>query len=219
MFSSPVVSSVSFRRLAAALLVVSVLTASGCATASLDDVIKAASTVGGGVGAAYIDGVTFYPPSDLIADTGPDTRPDPRPDLMCGPSSLVSVLNFMGGDVSIGDASRALFNEKLGGTLSIDMLIYAKGRGFDARYYSGGLGDAKALVRSGTPPILFLNLGVKSYPVGHFVVLIGYNDEMESAVIHSGTEGGKVVGYAWLLKRWKRTGYSTLVVAAKEGGR
>ncbi|MEE9615093.1 MAG: hypothetical protein V3W31_09160, partial [Thermodesulfobacteriota bacterium] len=109
-----------------------------------------------------------------------------------------------------------VYTEKLKGSLSMDMLIYAKEKGLDAEFYRGGLEDLKARIREGRPLILFLNLGHELYPVGHYVVVLGYNDKMEVVIAHSGKKSEEVLPYRSFLRSWEKTGFSTLLIKPGE---
>ena len=70
----------------------------------------------------------------------------------------------------------------------------------------------KKRVREGTPPILFLNLGLDIYPVGHYIVVTGFSDPDGVIIAHSGREKDKVMTYRELIDSWKKTDFSTLLV-------
>jgi hypothetical protein len=171
----------------------------GCATLNPDDVLKAARV--DGARGHFIEGVPFFPQTEL----------------MCGPAALASVLNYYGDSVGLDEVSTAVYHPELKGSLSMDLLIYAKERGFEAMFYKGGLEDLKQRLGEGRPLILFLNLAYDFYPVGHYVVAVGYNEEMEVVVAHSGTSGAKVLSFGKLLDDWEKTGFSTLLVTPKKG--
>ena len=151
---------------------------------------------------AFIEAVPFFPQS--------------KGELMCGPAALASVMGYYGGavgtDGSMAAVAREVYHEKLSGTLPIDLFIYAKEKGFKAEYYKGGMEDLKERLSRSTPLILFLNLGLKAYPVGHYVVAVGYNDNLRVVLAHSGRERAKVYGYERLLNAWSKTGFATLLV-------
>jgi hypothetical protein len=142
-------------------------------------------------------------------------------DLMCGPAALASVIGYWGyragqsggsTDARLHVIAREVYNEKLEGTLPMDILIYAKRKGFAAEYYEGGLKDLKDKLDEGTPLILFLNLGLDAYPVGHYIVAVGYNDRLGKVLAHSGLEARKLYSYKGLVRVWSKTGFSTLLV-------
>lgn len=192
---------------------------SGCAGVGSVGVVESirASPLGG----VYIEGVPFFPDGSR----------------MCGPSVLASVVGFLRAepeaasdaktlDVEISDArlfddiTRAIYREKLAGTLLPDMLAYAREAGFSAEVYVGSFEDLKQRLGRGTPLILFIDLGLDIYPVGHYIVAIGYSDAEQAVVAHSGLERDRVYGYAELESAWRRTGYSTLSIAdgSESGG-
>ncbi|MBI5599904.1 MAG: C39 family peptidase [Deltaproteobacteria bacterium] len=139
----------------------------------------------------------------------------PQKELMCGPASLADVLNYYGMKTSLEEVSKGVYRPELKGTLSIDMLLYAKDKGFEADFYSGGIEDLKKRVRDGTPPILFLNLGFASYPIGHYIVVTGFSDPDGVVIVHSGLERDKVMSYKELAGAWSKTGFSTLLITPR----
>lgn len=148
---------------------------------------------------AYIEGVPFFA----------------QDEFMCGPASLASVIAYWGKDTGLEEVAKATYHDRLKGTLPVDMLIYAKDKGFEAEYYEGSLEDLKKRLSEGTPVILFLNLGYDFYPVGHYIVVVGYNERMRSIIAHSGMDREEAFTYARLEKAWSKTNRSTLLVRLK----
>ncbi len=146
-----------------------------------------------------IEGVPFYPQNEY----------------MCGPASMASVVGYWGLHEDMLDVAKEVYEEKLSGTLPIDLLIYAKGKGFEATYYKGSLDDLRVKISQKTPLILFLNLGYDFYPVGHYIVVTGYSDRHRIVIAHSGTESEQVFTYDELLRDWGKTDFSTLLITPK----
>ncbi len=133
---------------------------------------------------------------------------------MCGPSALASVMNYKNlAYVSPVEIATEVYSEKLRGTLPPDMLIYARKYGFNAELYYGGFEDLKEKLNKGIPLILFLNLGLDIYPVGHYIVAVGYSDSEAAVIAHSGLYKELAYSYGRLEKVWSKTGYSTMVIA------
>ncbi len=145
---------------------------------------------------AYIRGVPFYP----------------QEKFMCGPSTLTSILNYYSVGYDIDEVTAKVFEEKIQGTLLMDMLIYAKLKGFRAKVYNSGLLDLKARLRDKTPLILFLNLGSREKPKGHYIVAIGFDDETKTLIAHSGLIRAQIFPYSAIMKDWEKTGYSVLLI-------
>lgn len=146
---------------------------------------------------------------------------------MCGPTALAMVLGYYGYDVSAEEIATEVFSEKLKGTLSIDMLLYAKRMGLGAEFYSvaskggggSGIADLKKRVEDKTPPIVFMDVGYWFYPVWHYAVITGYSDELKVVVAHAGKADPELIGFDKLLKAWGKTGFSTLMVTPAGGER
>ncbi|MFQ5465084.1 MAG: C39 family peptidase [Thermodesulfobacteriota bacterium] len=143
----------------------------------------------------------------------------------CGPAALASVIGYYAYirqgepmDPGLpGEVARAVYKDKLRGTLAMDMLLYAKERGFAAEHYGGGFDDLKRKVSAGAPLILFLDLGLGRLRAGHFVVAVGYDDRLGAVVVHRGGPTEEAMTYDALERRWSRTGYSTLLIVPGDG--
>lgn len=162
------------------------------------------SPIGKGVafsnGVKYIRDVPFFPQKDYY----------------CGPASLAGILNFYGLKIGQNEIAVKVFNPKLRGSLTIDLLNYAKNLGFYARFYRGTLEDLKENVLAGRPMILFLNLGNTFFPVRHYLVVVGFNDEDGYVITNSGREKDKLYSYNDLMKAWEKTGFGTLQVLPRD---
>lgn len=152
---------------------------------------------------AYILGVPFFP----------------QDEYMCGPAALASVIGYWGKGEGMEKVAKEVYEEKLKGTLPLDLFLYAKDKGFDAVYYKGSLADLKEKIEAGFPLILFLNLGYESYPVGHYIVAVGYSERSKAVMAHSGMNKEEVFTYDRLLNAWEKTGFSTLLVRPKGASR
>ena len=139
----------------------------------------------------------------------------PQKRYYCGPASLAGVMNFYGVSVTEEEIAKEVYNTKLSGTLSMDILIYARTKGFDAFYYKGNLEDIKKYISVGKPVILFLDLGYFFYPVRHYIVATGYNDEMGYLIAHSGMEKDKIFSYKKIQSAWEKTGFGTILISPK----
>jgi hypothetical protein len=177
---------------------------------------------------AVIDDLRANPGSGALIEDVPFF---PQDELMCGPAALLSVIEYLAprawqdgqgagsADERLNVITREVYSEQLDGTLPMDLLIYAKRKGFAAEYYEGGLEDLKEKLSDGTPLILFLNLGIDAYPIGHYIVAVGYNDRLKKVLAHSGLKSQKVYSYGWLLRAWSKTGFSTLLITPQANPR
>lgn len=135
--------------------------------------------------------------------------------FMCGPASLASVMSFYGEQAGPDEIAQRAYLEGLQGTLMMDLLLYAKGKGFKASYYRGGMDDLKEKLRDGKPLILFLNTGYGLTAKGHYITVFGYSDSADAVVAHTGIEKEAVLGYKELVSTWKTTNFSTLLITPR----
>ena len=147
----------------------------------------------------YIEGVPFFP----------------QDEYMCGPAALASVIGYYGSAAGMEAVAGEVYSEKLKGTLPMDLLLFAKGKGFEAKYYRGSLEGLKESLARKEPLILFLNLGYGFYPVGHYIVAVGMDEGAGVVFAHSGKEKEQAFTMKELEKSWSKTGYSTLLVRPK----
>jgi len=167
----------------------------GCATLSSEE-----KRADGAAGTVLIEGVPFFPQEKHY----------------CGPASLAAVMSYYGLTVSQEEVAEETYLPNLLGTLPLDMLLYAKERGFQTTSYRGDMDDVKKQLALGRPVILFLNLGFSFAPRGHYIVAIGYDDSSSSIIAHSGRERAGRIPYKKLERFWSRTGYTTLLILPGE---
>ncbi|MBI5681691.1 MAG: PA2778 family cysteine peptidase, partial [Deltaproteobacteria bacterium] len=137
-------------------------------------------------------------------------------EFYCGPASLAMVMNFYGMKISQDAVAKGIYLKKLKGTLNTDLLVYAREKGFHARYYSGSIDDIKMNVSKNMPLILLLNLGLDIYPIYHYMVVVGFHDEKGFIIAHSGKEEEKIFSYKELIRAWEKTSFGTLLVSPPE---
>jgi ABC-type bacteriocin/lantibiotic exporter with double-glycine peptidase domain len=130
----------------------------------------------------------------------------------CGPSSLASVLQFWGKASTPSELKNEIYREKLRGALTVDMLLAAQSRGLSAEMENGTLALVKSELEAGRPVIAFLNLGFRAYPIGHYLVITGYDDARGSLIVHSGKKRDHLVSFAKFEKLWEKTNRWSLLI-------
>lgn len=134
----------------------------------------------------------------------------------CGPSALASVLAFWGKAAEPKELRREIYLDKLGGALPLDLALAARRRGLAAEMTNGTVDALKDDLDGGRPVIAFVNLGWSFLPIGHFLVVTGYDEEKGGFYAHSGTRKDAFVPYGRFRRQWERAGRWALVVSGKE---
>jgi predicted double-glycine peptidase len=170
-------------RLVPAFVLFSLIIFQGCA-AGPDSVT---SEVSPSIGSGKVNKVPFYP----------------QVSFQCGPASLAGVLNFLGEGVTPDEIAEAIFRRDIRGTVTLDMVLYARKRGFLAEWYNGSVNDIRRSVDERVPLIVMVDLGFASVRKNHFMVVVGYTPE--GVIANSGKTREKLILWKNFLARWNRT--------------
>ena len=152
---------------------------------------------------------------------GPDARVVPGvpagrfEDDRCGPGSLALVLGAHGDAVSGRELHAALPRSPGGGVLSVDLLLVARRRGFDAALVAGTGEALETEIGSGRPAILTLRLldapGTRR-DVFHYVVADGADASRRLFRLHFGDGKVRWIRLESIEKGWKASGHALLLV-------
>jgi hypothetical protein len=151
-------------------------------------------------GAHYISGVPFYPDQSHE----------------CGPASLAAVMAFHGKKTSPREVARAVYRPDLRGSLSLDMVLYARSQGLDAHFYQGGPRDLAHWLAKDRPLVLLMDYGLGPVKKLHYLVAIGYDSR--AVRVNSSLKPDQAQPWLDLLAAWRRTGFATLRVGPAGSG-
>lgn len=130
----------------------------------------------------------------------------------CGSNALAMILRASGDRITEPEIAKAIFNNRVDATLSVDLLLYARARGFPADFERGSTNLILQSLTSGRPVILLLNLQagapvrLRKMSLWHYVVIYGYNRRKREFYLHSGV-GEKVISFERLQPLWKSGGF------------
>jgi ABC-type bacteriocin/lantibiotic exporter with double-glycine peptidase domain len=153
----------------------------------------------------------FIPPSSTVVLSGVPFYPDDQ--HQCGPASLAGLLNFYGAGVTVDEIGREIYRPGLKGSVSLDLVLYARNRGFTAEWFQGRVRDLTASVDAGQPLLVMVDYGLGPVRQGHYMIVVGYRPE--GLVAHSGEDPAQTFGWANFLAYWERTGRWTMKVARR----
>lgn len=130
----------------------------------------------------------------------------------CGPAALAGVLRFWGGRADPRELRGEVYRGSLNGSLSVDLILAAQARGMTAEILEGGLPRVKKELAAGRPVIAFVNRGFRLLPIGHYLVLTGYDDRRGGFYANSGSRKDAFFGYETFSRQWERTGQWALLI-------
>jgi TolA-binding protein len=132
----------------------------------------------------------------------------------CGAGALSSVLQHYGDPVTMAQWDAELPKTR-GGVMSIDLVLAARERGFDANLVTGDASLLDAELEDGRPVILMLQViqaPGKGYDFFHYIVIDGYDAERKLYRTQFGDGKSRWARLERLEPAWKPTRYATVVI-------
>lgn len=132
----------------------------------------------------------------------------------CGAGALSAVLQHYGDPVSMKEWDDKLPKTR-GGVMSIDLVLAARERGFDARLVTGDASLVEAELRDGRPVILMLQViqaPGKSYDFFHYIVIDGFDPVRNLFRTQFGDGRSRWAPIDRIVPAWKQTKYATVLI-------
>lgn len=130
----------------------------------------------------------------------------PQETDQCGPAALATVLNSTGLDVTPAELTDKVFLPGRKGSLQIEMLAATRRYARLPYLLEPDLTALLEEVRAGRPVLVLQNLGLRSWPVWHYAVVIGYQPERDEVILRSGVTRRLVMPASRFLKTWSLAG-------------
>lgn len=132
----------------------------------------------------------------------------------CGAGSLSTVLQHYGDPTTMQQWDAALPKTR-GGVLTVDLLLAARSRGFDAQLVTGTPALVEEELRNQRPVILMLQVIFapgQAYDFFHYIVVDGFDPERDLIRTQFGDRKGRWLPFERLEKAWRGGGHAALLV-------
>ena len=136
----------------------------------------------------------------------------PQSDYQCGPAALATVLAASGVATTPEALVPRVYLPGRQGSLQLELVAAARQHDRLAYVLEPSLAQVVAEVAAGRPVLVMQNLGLASYPVWHFAVVVGYDREAEQLVLRSGRTERLTMGVRRFLATWSRAGQWAMVL-------
>jgi hypothetical protein len=120
----------------------------------------------------------------------------------CGPAALAMVLQWSGKDVTQEAVAAQSFTPSARGTFKSDMTSAARRQGMLA-IETNAFSEMLEEVDAGHPLIVFQNVGLSWAPAWHYGVLVGYDLDEDTVVLHSGERDRWTMPIGAFLGTWE----------------
>jgi Tfp pilus assembly protein PilF len=132
----------------------------------------------------------------------------------CGAGALSTVLQHYGDATTMNEWQAALPKTR-GGVMSIDLVLAARQKGFDARLVTGDENVVEAELRDGNPVILMLQViqaPGKGYDFFHYVVIDGYDPLQNLVRVQFGDGRARWTTVKRITPAWNATKHATILI-------
>jgi tetratricopeptide (TPR) repeat protein len=134
----------------------------------------------------------------------------------CGPAAMAMVLAWSGLPISPDDLTPIVYTPERKGSFQANLIGAARRHGRLA-YPITGVDCLIREIAAGHPVIVLQNLGLRWLPRWHYAVAIGYDQQAEQIILHTGLVENRRVGFATFQRTWLRANQWGLVVLPPHG--
>ena len=139
----------------------------------------------------------------------------PQTEALCGGAAAAMVFRYWGDRHADIQQFESLVDTRAGGIADTALIDAIRSRGWNAQRLEGSIATIRDQVAAGHPLILLIEDRPSRY---HYVVAVGGDDEQ--VFVHDPTWGpARRLAVSDLLRRWKPTGFWTLLVTAGDAVR
>jgi len=138
----------------------------------------------------------------------------PQEEYQCGPAALATLLVSSGVNTTPEALVPQVYLPARQGSLQVEMLAAARRHGLVSYQLAPSLADLMRELAAGTPVVVLQNLGVSDG--WHYAVAVGYDYQLGTMILRSGTTQREEMRFAAHEFVWKRSGYWAMVAVPPE---
>lgn len=129
----------------------------------------------------------------------------------CGPAALAMAMSAAGSPTTPEALVPQVYLPARKGSLQVELPVAVRRAGLLAYTLAPKLQAVLQEVAAGNPVIVFQNLSLPWYPVWHYAVVIGYNREDQTLLMHSGVTARMPISFSAFERTWERGNYWAMV--------
>lgn len=136
----------------------------------------------------------------------------PQEKYQCGPAALATVLAATGVSVTPDDLTGKVYLPKRRGSLQLELI--AASRRYNRLPYrlDGDLASIVAELARSRPVLVLQNLGLESYPIWHYAVVIGIDASNDEIILRSGDQQRLIMSTRKFMRSWELAHHWALVI-------
>ncbi len=138
-----------------------------------------------------------------------------RNENWCGPAALAAVLRYHGEETEAKEIAEAIYLPGFRGSLNLDLLVFARTRGYEARAEAGTGPRLREAIARDRPVICMVTRRNPVLSRNHMVVVRGYDRGQAVLFIDGGEGSEQTVRTTDFEAEWAESGRWMLVVEGK----
>lgn len=127
----------------------------------------------------------------------------PQTAYQCGPAALATVLQSAGVSVLPQDLVSQVYVPEKKGSFQVELIATGRRYGLVPYPVTPTLAALLQEVQGGRPVLVMQNLGLRSLPVWHYAVVIGFDAATDQMLLRSGVEANKMMKTRRFLATWQ----------------
>lgn len=136
----------------------------------------------------------------------------PQERYQCGPAALATMLNSQGREADPDDLVEQVYLPARKGSLKVELVAAARRHGLLVYPLEGRLEDILAEVAAGHPVLVMQNLGLDWFPQWHFAVVIGFDPDARTLILHTDTRAANEQPLEVFHRTWQRADHWAAVM-------
>jgi tetratricopeptide (TPR) repeat protein len=136
----------------------------------------------------------------------------PQEDYECGPASLAMMFQAAGVNTAPEQLVPQVYLPGRQGSLQVELLAASRRHGLLAYRLTPAIEDVLREVAAGHPVLVYENLSLPIYPVWHYAVVVGFDRDRNTLVLHSGKTAALEMSLFTFERTWARGGNWAIVV-------
>ena len=130
----------------------------------------------------------------------------PQEVYQCGPAALATVLVDSGLAVTPEQLADKVYLPEREGSLQLELVAASRRHGRLPYVLDPTLPALLEELAAGRPVLVLQNLGVESFPIWHYAVVIGYDTPQGEIILRSGEEQRATMDTQWFMRSWSLAG-------------
>jgi tetratricopeptide (TPR) repeat protein len=135
----------------------------------------------------------------------------PQQEYQCGPAALATILSASGMSIKPEELTGKVYLPGRRGSLQLELIAASRRYGRMPYVLDRDLSAILSELAAGRPVLVLQNLGLQSYPVWHYAVMIGFDASNNEFILRSGERRRLIMSTRQFMRSWELADYWAMV--------